>query len=170
MASRRRSSTRPRSTAIGSTVSPASCRPASTPPPRARPRQNLSYAAPLLQAAGITLLIEPINTRDVPGFFLSGTAQAIEIMDAVGSDNLELQYDIYHMQIMEGDLAKTIERLLPRSATCSSPMCPAVMSRAPASTSVAVDHIDRLGYHGWIGASTYRRARPAMAWAGPRRT
>ena len=67
--------------------------------------QNLRYAAPRLQSAGIRLLIEPINTRDVPGFFLSGTAQAIEIIDAVGSDNLQLQYDIYHMQIMEGDVA-----------------------------------------------------------------
>ena len=76
--------------------------------------QNLRYAAPRLQAAGIKLLIEPINTRDVPGFLLSGTAQAIEIIEAVGSDNLLLQYDIYHMQIMEGDVAATIERLLPR--------------------------------------------------------
>ena len=56
--------------------------------------ENLRYAAPRLQSAGIRLLIEPINTPDVPRFFLSGTAQAIEIMDAVGSDNLQLQYDI----------------------------------------------------------------------------
>src|SRR3954468_6964332 len=76
---------------------------------------NLRYAAPLLKTAGIALLIEPINTRDVPGFFLSGTSQAIDIIDAVGSDNLWLQYDIYHMQIMEGDVAPAIERLLPRT-------------------------------------------------------
>ena len=77
---------------------------------------NLRYAAPLLKPAGIKLLIEPINTRDLPGFFLSGTRQAIEIIEAVGSDNLCLQYDIYHMQIMEGDVAPTIERQLPRIA------------------------------------------------------
>ena len=75
---------------------------------------NLRDAAPRLKAAGIALLIEPINTRDIPGFFLSGTRQAIEIIDAVGSDNVWLQYDIYHMQIMEGDVAAAIERLLPR--------------------------------------------------------
>ena len=53
---------------------------------------NLQYAAPRLEAAGIRLLIEPINTRDIPGFFLSGTRQALEIIDAVGSDNVSLQY------------------------------------------------------------------------------
>ena len=61
---------------------------------------------------GIKLLIEPINTCDIPGFFLTRTDQALELIDEVGSDNLFLQYDIYHMQIMEGDLAGTIERNL----------------------------------------------------------
>jgi len=69
---------------------------------------NLKFAAPKLAAAGIRLLIEPINTRDIPGFYLSRTAQAIDLIAAVGSDNLWLQYDIYHMQIMEGDLIETI--------------------------------------------------------------
>lgn len=58
--------------------------------------ENLRYAAPKLAQAGIKLVIEAINTRDIPGFFLSSTAQAQEIRAAVGSDNLELQYDIYH--------------------------------------------------------------------------
>lgn len=70
--------------------------------------ENLRYAAPKLAQAGIKLVIEAINTRDIPGFFLSSTAQAQEIRAAVGSDNLELQYDIYHMQIMEGDLTPTM--------------------------------------------------------------
>ena len=77
---------------------------------------NLRFAARELQLARIKLLIEPINTRDIPGFFLTHTAQAVDIIEAVGSDNLFLQYDAYHMQIMEGDLAFTIERLLPRIA------------------------------------------------------
>ena len=68
---------------------------------------NLRFAAGKLGEAGIQLLIEPINTRDIPGFFLTGTGQANAVIDAVGSDNLALQYDIYHMQIMEGDLAPT---------------------------------------------------------------
>ncbi len=70
---------------------------------------NLKFAAPRLQEAGIKLLIEPINTRDIPGFYLTNTSQARSIIGEVGSDNLGLQYDVYHMQVMEGDLAPTIE-------------------------------------------------------------
>jgi hydroxypyruvate isomerase len=74
---------------------------------------NLRYAAPRLKAAGIKLLIEPINTRDMPGFFLTHTKDAADIIAEVGSDNLFIQHDLYHMQIMEGDLARTLERFLP---------------------------------------------------------
>ena len=70
---------------------------------------NLKYAADKLKAAGIRLVMEMINTRDIPGFYLNTTKQALEIQAEVGSDNLFLQYDIYHMQIMEGDLARTME-------------------------------------------------------------
>ena len=76
--------------------------------------RNLRYAAAKLDTAGIRLLIEPINTRDVPGFFLSGTEQAIDIIGDVGSDNLFLQFDIYHMHMMGEDVARAIERHLPR--------------------------------------------------------
>ncbi|MBD5655653.1 MAG: hydroxypyruvate isomerase family protein, partial [Candidatus Eremiobacteraeota bacterium] len=75
---------------------------------------NLRYAAEALGKAGIVLLIEPVNTRDIPGFYLSTSAQAFSIIDEVGSANLKLQYDIYHMQRMEGELAATIERNLAR--------------------------------------------------------
>ena len=70
---------------------------------------NLAFAAGELERAGITLLIEAINTRDIPGFYLQTTSQALGIVAEVGSENLKLQYDIYHMQIMEGDLTPTIE-------------------------------------------------------------
>ena len=69
---------------------------------------NLKYAADKLQAVGIKLVMEAINTRDIPGFYLNNTAQALSIREQVGSANLYLQYDIYHMQIMEGDLARTM--------------------------------------------------------------
>ena len=133
--------------------------------------RNLRYAAPLLQAAGITLLIEPINTRDIPGFFLSGTAQAIEIMDAVGSDNLELQYDIYHMQIMEGDVAETIERLLPRIGHMQLADVPG--RHEPGTGTIDYPSlfatIDRLGYDGWIGCEYVPAAgtMPGLGWAAP---
>jgi hydroxypyruvate isomerase len=74
---------------------------------------NLKFAADKLKAAGLRLLVEPINTFDIPGFFLSGTKQAVELIKATGSDNLFIQYDIYHMQRMEGELANTIRANLP---------------------------------------------------------
>ena len=115
--------------------------------------RNLRYAASRLKTAGIKLLIEPINTRDIPGFFLSGTSQAIEIIDAAGSDNLWLQYDIYHMQIMEGDVAAAIERLLPRIAHMQLADVPG--RHEPGTGSIdfgsLLPLIDRLGYDGWIG-------------------
>jgi hydroxypyruvate isomerase len=73
---------------------------------------NLRFAARELKNAGIMLLIEPLNTRDVPGFFLQTTRQALDVIRQVGSDNLYLQYDVYHMDIMEGDVAATIQRSL----------------------------------------------------------
>ncbi len=75
---------------------------------------NLRYAAGELERQGMTLLIEPINTRTVPGFYLNKSAQALALMDAVGAANLKLQYDLYHMRIMGDDLAKTIAANLNR--------------------------------------------------------
>jgi len=77
---------------------------------------NLRFAADKLGAAGIKLLTEPINTFDIPNFFLSGTRQALDIIRDVGSSNLFLQYDVYHMQRMEGELANTIKTCLPQIA------------------------------------------------------
>ena len=133
--------------------------------------QNLRYAAPRLQSAGIRLLIEPINTRDVPGFFLSGTAQAIEIIDAVGSDNLQLQYDIYHMQIMEGDVAAGIQRLLPRIGHLQLADVPG--RHEPGTGAIdfgsLLNHIDRVGYSGWIGCEYVPagKTRDGLGWAAP---
>jgi hydroxypyruvate isomerase len=133
--------------------------------------ENLRYAAPRLKAAGIALLIEPINTRDVPGFFLSGTRQAIEIIDAVGSDNVWLQYDIYHMQIMEGDVAATIERHLPRIKHLQLADVPG--RHEPGTGEIdfgaLLPRIDRAGYSGWIGCEYIPQAGTAagLGWAAP---
>ncbi|MCU1385762.1 MAG: hydroxypyruvate isomerase [Acidobacteria bacterium] len=133
--------------------------------------QNLRYAAPLLDAAGITLLIEPINTRDIPGFFLSGTRQAIEIIDAVGSDNLWLQYDIYHMQIMEGDAAQAIERYLPRIAHMQLADVPGRHEPGTGQVDFAALFalVDRLAYDGWIGCEYVPQGGTldGLAWAKP---
>jgi len=114
---------------------------------------NLRFAAAQLKEAGIRLLIEPINTFDIPGFYLNRTAQAAEILDEVGSDNLFIQYDIYHAQRMEGELAATVARHLPRIAHIQLADNPG--RHEPGSGEIhypwLLRHIDGLGYTGWIG-------------------
>jgi len=114
---------------------------------------NLRVAARKLGAAGLQLTLEPINTRTVPGFFLSRSAQAIEVLDAAGEGNAFLQYDLFHMQIMEGDLAKTIERLLPRIGHIQLADVPE--RHEPGSGEINFDfllhHLDAIGYSGWVG-------------------
>ena len=114
---------------------------------------NLAFAAPKLADAGIKLLLEPVNTRDIPGFFVNRSAQAIAIMDAVGSDNLYLQYDFYHMQIMEGDLAPTFARLQDRIAHVQLADNPG--RHEPGTGEInypfLFDWLDQEGYEGWIG-------------------
>ena len=75
---------------------------------------NLRHACKAAGAYGMTVLIEPINTRDVPGYHLSTTDHAERLLDAVADDRLRIMFDCYHMQIMQGDLAKGLERLLPK--------------------------------------------------------
>jgi hydroxypyruvate isomerase len=114
---------------------------------------NLRYAASRLRAAGIRLLIEPINTRDVPGFFLCRTSQALDIIEAVEAESLFLQYDVYHMQIMEGDLSRTIERNIPRIAHVQIADTPG--RHEPGTGEInypfLLRFLDRIGYSGWIG-------------------
>jgi len=114
---------------------------------------NLKYAAEKLQAAGIKLVIEMINTRDIPGFYLTTTAQALAIRDKVGNSNLFLQYDIYHMQIMEGDLARTMAANLPVINHIQLADNPG--RHEPGTGEInyrfLFDHLDRIGYQGWIG-------------------
>jgi hydroxypyruvate isomerase len=116
--------------------------------------ENLKFSAERLEKYGIRLLIEPINTRDIPGFFLTNTKQALAIIERVGSKNLFLQYDIYHMQIMEGDLARTIEQNLGRIAHIQLADNPG--RHEPGTGEInypfLYKHLDRIGYGGWVGA------------------
>lgn len=116
--------------------------------------ENLRYAAPRLAEAGVKLLIEPINTRDIPGFFLTNSRQALAVMDKVGSGNLYLQYDIYHMQVMEGDLALSLEAHLPRIAHVQIADNPGrhEPNTGEINYPYLFRHLDRIGYAGWVGA------------------
>jgi hydroxypyruvate isomerase len=134
--------------------------------------ENLRFAAPRFAAAGIKLVMEAINTRiDMPGFFLDGSKQAFDIIDRVGSDNLYLQYDIYHMQVMEGDLARTIERNLDRIQHIQIADHPGrhEPGTGEINYSFLFGHLDRIGYDGWVGAE-YRPAsgtEAGLGWFAP---
>ncbi len=116
--------------------------------------ENLKFAADRLEQAGIKLLVEAINMRDIPGFFLNTSKQALRIIDRVGSKNLYFQYDIYHMQVMEGDLARTIEANLDRIAHIQLADNPG--RHEPGTGEInypfLYEHLDRIGYTGWVGA------------------
>ena len=133
---------------------------------------NLRSAARRFAEEGVRLLIEPINDRiDISCFFLTTSAQALAIIDEVGSDNLFLQYDIYHMQVMEGDLARTIERNFHRIAHVQVADNPG--RHEPGSGEIGFPflfaHLDRLGYRGWVGAE-YRPVKgtaEGLGWFSP---
>ena len=115
---------------------------------------NLAYAAPRLAAAGIKLLLEPINTRDIPGFLVNSTDDFERIATAVGSENLYLQYDFYHMQVVQGDLLPTFKRLQARIAHVQIADNPG--RNEPGTGEINYINIfkalDEAGYAGWVGA------------------
>jgi hydroxypyruvate isomerase len=129
--------------------------------PRERHRavylENLAYAASEAQKAGIGIVIEPINTRDIPGFFLNRQDDAQAICDEIGAPNLQVQFDIYHCQIVEGDIAMTLRRDMKRpNAGIGHIQIAGVPERhepdiGELNYPYLFDVIDALGYEGWIG-------------------
>ncbi|MFC0178955.1 hydroxypyruvate isomerase [Thorsellia kenyensis] len=115
---------------------------------------NLKYAAKKLKEVGIKLLIEPINTFDMPGFFVNHTNQALELIKEVGSDNLFVQYDVYHMQRMEGELTQTIKNNLAQIAHIQIADNPG--RHEPGTGEInypfLFKSLDEMGYSGWVGA------------------
>ena len=121
---------------------------------------NLRFAADALEKRSIRLLIEPINTFDVPGFWLTRTQQAVDLIRDTGSNNIFLQYDIYHMQRMEGELAATIRNnlgLIKHVQIADNP------GRFEPGTGeidyrFLLRHLDDISYDGWIGCEYKPRA------------
>jgi hydroxypyruvate isomerase len=132
---------------------------------------NLRYAAQQLQPHGINLLIEPINHYDMPGYFLNRSSQAIEIIREAACPNLFLQYDIYHMQRMEGELSNTIKANLPLIKHMQVADTPG--RHEPGTGEINYRHlfalIDQLGYDGWLGCE-YVPAAGTEAGLGWRQT
>ena len=116
--------------------------------------RNLRFAARALAQENIVLLVEPINDRDMPGFLLNRSADTLALIERVGEPNVKLQYDVYHMQIMEGDLARTLQRELPRIAHVQIADNPG--RHEPGSGEInypfLFDWLDRIGYTGWVSA------------------
>jgi len=114
---------------------------------------NLKYAAGEFKKAGLKLLIEPINFYDIPGFYLNTTRQALDLIAEVGADNLYVQYDIYHAQRMEGELANTIKANLSRIAHMQLADNPG--RNEPGTGEInyrfLFGWLDEIGYQGWIG-------------------
>ena len=129
---------------------------------------NLGRAAEMAGAQGLT--IEPINRRDMPGYHLSTSDDAVAVLDAVGAANLGLQFDLYHAQITEGDLTRRLERLMPRIAHIQVAGVPD--RHEPDSGEVDFAHLfgvlDGLGYEGYVGCE-YRpagRTEDGLGWFG----
>lgn len=122
---------------------------------------NLSRAADLAAGKGITLLIEPINNRDRPNYFLNRVEHAADIIAKAGKPNIRIQFDFYHAQIMGGDLLRRFEAHLPLIAHVQIAAVPS--RHEPDEGEVNYPEIfcalDRLGYTGWVAAEYRPRAR-----------
>jgi hydroxypyruvate isomerase len=114
---------------------------------------------------GVNLLIEPINQRDMPGFFLSWQAQAHELIAEIGADNVKVQMDLYHAQIMEGDLAMKIRQYLPTGRVGHLQIAGVPERHEPDVGEIHHPYLfallDELGFDGWIGCE-YRPRRGAV--------
>ena len=129
---------------------------------------NVQFAAAELARHDMTLLLEAINTRDMPGFYLNTSHQAFDLMDAAGASNVRFQYDVYHMQIMEGDLATTLKKHIARIGHIQIADPPA--RNEPGTGEInypfIFEWLDAIGYLGWIGCE-YRpksTTTDGLAW------
>jgi len=132
---------------------------------------NLRWAAELAGAQGVKLLLEPLNTTDNPGYFLTGSAQARRIIEAVGSEHVAMQFDFYHLQIMEGSLTEALRKHLDVVAHIQIGGVPG--RREPGEQQeinypYLFDLIDSLGFAGWVGCEfAATEGGDGLGWAAP---
>ncbi len=130
---------------------------------------NLKRAADLAAAKNITLLIEPINARDRPHYFLNHVEHAADVIAKAGQANIKMQFDFYHVQIVGGDLSHRLEKYMP---VIGHLQCAAVPSRhepdeGEVNFPAVFETVDRLGYKGWIGAEYRPRGRTEAGLTWP---
>jgi len=125
---------------------------------------NLAWAAEQASPAGVKIVIEPINHRDMPGYHLHTQAQGAAIVEALGRDRLGLQFDVYHVQVTEGDITKRMEQFMPVIAHMQIADVPA--RNEPGTGEIGWGYVfrrmDELGYQGWVGCE-YRPAGETVA-------
>ena len=133
--------------------------------------ENLRFAADAAKDVGAIVLVEPLNTRDVPGTFVSKSAHGSRLVNQANRENVRLQFDVYHTQIMEGDLATSFTELLPIIGHVQIADNPG--RHEPGSGEInypfVLNHIANSGYDGWIGAE-YMPASDTVAglsWIKP---
>jgi hydroxypyruvate isomerase len=128
---------------------------------------NLAWAAEQASQAGVKVVIEPINHRDMPGYFLNTQAQGAAFVEAIGRDKLGLQFDVYHVQVTEGDITKRMEQHFPVIAHIQIADVPA--RNEPGTGEIGWEYVfrcmDSLGYSGWVGCE-YRPAGETDAGLG----
>ena len=132
-------------------------------------KANLKIAGEKVAAVGRQALIEPINTRDIPGYLLNTPAQGAALIEELGLPALRLQFDFYHAQIMTGDLARSFERHLPLVAHVQIAGVPERQEPdvGEVHDPYLFDLLDRLGYQGWIGCEYFPagRTEDGLGWA-----
>ncbi|MDI9334430.1 MAG: hydroxypyruvate isomerase family protein [Cytophagales bacterium] len=130
---------------------------------------NIRYAAKAAALLGVNVLIEPINTRDIPNYFLNRQDHAHQLIEAIGEPNVKVQFDLYHCQIVEGDLTMKIKKYLPTGRVGHFQIAGVPMRHEPDLGEMSYDYIfsvieevsNDCGWDGWVGCE-YRPARGAV--------
>lgn len=135
--------------------------------------ENFRYAADKVAPHGITVLTEPINTRNMPGYFINHQLDAVRFMEEVGRPNVSVQFDLYHAQIMDGDLTKLAEKMAGKFAHVQVASVPDrhEPDEGELNFPYLFDVLDRIGYKGFIGCEYNPRGKTedGLAWFQPYR-
>lgn len=132
---------------------------------------NLKMAAAWAAPQGVDVLIEPINTRDMPGYFLTTTEEALSVIREVGAANLKLQFDLYHRHVMQGGVAEAVRTYGPIAGhmQCASPPDRGEPDQGDLDYASLFRLIDEVGYRGWIGCEYKPRAGTLAGLGWPAR-
>ncbi|HTU86098.1 MAG TPA: TIM barrel protein [Solirubrobacteraceae bacterium] len=132
-------------------------------------RHNVAWAAEQAQPQGARIMIEAVNTYENGPYLLDTTANAVNFVESIAADNVELQYDVYHMQRMEGNLADTISRVLPRigHVQVADPPNRSEPGTGEINYGFILDLLERSGYGGWVGLEynpSTPRTEDSLGW------